>query len=404
MNPTVSGMAERRHGSAALIAAAGAVSLAIAMGIGRFAFTPLLPLMLRDGTIDLHGGSALATANYLGYLAGALACLGLPRHWPQTGMLRWGLLVTVLLTLGMALEQPALWLAMRFLAGVVSALVFVLTAGWTLERLAERGRAPLGGLIFTGPGVGIALSGFVAMGLTAFHWSGAAGWISFGLLALLLTLVIWPVVGEYQAQAKPSGGPGAAAAAPAQSKAEMTVFALAYGLAGFGYIITATFLPVIAGAALPGSPWLAMFWPIFGLAAVAGCLLAIRTPAVRDARILLAAAYLSQAIGVVFALAVPSVTGFAFGSLLVGLPFTAISFWSMQEVRRLRPHHAARYIGLLTALYGIGQIAGPPVVAWLLAASRDSHAGFSLSLSAASGALVLGALLYILLIRLWPLR
>jgi MFS family permease len=403
MNPTATGLAEERHGSAPLIAAAGAMSMAVAMGIGRFAFTPLLPLMLRDGSIDLHWGSALATANYLGYLAGALACLGLPGTWPQTGMLRWGLVATVLLTMGMALDQAALWLVLRFLAGVASALVFVLTAGWTLERLAERGRAPLGGLIFTGPGAGIALSGLVAMGLTGLHWRGSTGWIAFGLLALLFTLVIWPVIGDHQARMAQAAGPGRAATpAAASSKAEMAVFAFAYGLAGFGYIITATFLPVIAGAALPGSPWLALFWPILGLAAVVGCLLAIRTPAGRDPRLLLAGAYLCQALGVVFALMVPSVAGFAAGSLLVGLPFTAISFWSMQEARRLRPRHAARYMGLLTAIYGIGQIAGPPVVAWLLARTPDSHAGFALSLCAASAALVLGAGLHILMIRLWP--
>ena len=58
----------------------------------------------------------------------------------------------------------------------------------------------------------------------------------------------------------------------------MMVFALAYGLAGFGYIITATFLPVIAREALPGSVWLDLFWPILGLAVVAGALLTTRVP------------------------------------------------------------------------------------------------------------------------------
>jgi len=299
MHSTLTRGAGERHSSAPIIAAAGAISMAVAMGIGRFAFTPLLPLMLRDGTVDLHAGSALATANYLGYLVGALACLALPKHWSQTRMLRWGLMATVLLTLGMAWDQPASWLAMRFLAGAVSAVVFVLTAGWTLERLAERRQASLGGLIFAGPGAGIALSGFVAMGLTALGWSGEAGWISFGVLALLFTAVIWPVLGDHQAQATSIASiiPDSTPDTP-ESKSEMGVFALAYGLAGFGYIITATYLPVIAGAALPGSPWLAMFWPIFGLAAVAGCLLAIRTPAKRDPRVLLIAAYLCQAVGV----------------------------------------------------------------------------------------------------------
>ena len=339
----------------------------------------------------------------MGYLVGALACTALPRHWSQTRMLRLGLVATVLLTLSMALPQPALWLAIRFLTGMASSIVFVVTAGWTLERLAERGRTPLGGLIFTGPGAGIALSGFVAMGLTGLHWSGAAGWIAFGVLALVLTLAIWPVLGEHQAQAKAGLDIGAAPSAEtSDSKAEMAVFAAAYCLEGFGYIITATFLPVIAGAALPGSPWLAMFWPVFGLAAVVGCLLAIRTPAARDRRVLLVLAYLCQAVGVVFALLVPNVAGFAFGSLLVGLPFTAITFWAMQEARRLRPYHAARYMGLLTALYGLGQIAGPPVVAGLLATARDSYTGFALSLTAASATLVVGAALFVLLIRKWP--
>ncbi|MGI4955685.1 MAG: YbfB/YjiJ family MFS transporter [Janthinobacterium lividum] len=403
MMPTATAVATGRASPAATIAGAGAIALAVAMGIGRFAFTPLLPFMLRDGTIDLSTGSALATANYIGYLAGALACMALPRRWPPTRLLRLGLVATVVLTFAMVAEQPAIWLVVRFLTGVVSALVFVLTAGWALERLAERGRASLGGLIFTGPGAGIALSGFVAMGLTGLHWSGHAGWIAFGVLALLLTLLIWPVLGVHQVQATPQAGAGPAPApGRPESKAELAVFALAYCLEGFGYIITATFLPVIAGAALPGSPWLALFWPVFGLAAVAGCLLAIRTPVRHDRRLLLVLAYLCQAVGVVFALIVPNVTGFTVGSLLVGLPFTAITFWAMQEARRLRPRHAARAMGLLTALYGLGQIAGPPVVAWLLALAGSRPLGFALSLSAASGTLVAGAVLYVLMARRWP--
>ena len=86
------------------------------------------------------------------------------------------------------------------------------------------------------------------------------------------------------------------------------------------------------------------------------------------------------------------------GSLLVGLRFTAITSWVMQEARRLRPYHAARCMGLLTALYGIGQTAGPLVVAWILATVRDSHAGFALLLTAASGTLIVGAALYVLMI------
>jgi predicted MFS family arabinose efflux permease len=77
------------------------VSLALAMGIGRFAFTPLLPMMLRDGSINLQQGGALATMNYVGYLLGALLCLAIrPDH---ARISRVALAFTVVLTLAMAL-------------------------------------------------------------------------------------------------------------------------------------------------------------------------------------------------------------------------------------------------------------------------------------------------------------
>ena len=100
----------------------------------------------------------------------------------------------------------------------------------------------------------------------------------------------------------------------------------------------------------------------------------------------------------------PSLAGFAIGSLLLGLPFTAITFFAMQEVRRLRPLLAASFMGLLTAMYGIGQIVGPPLAALLLKRSADAGAGFTLSLEIAAGVLLLGAGLYLWMLRAYPMR
>jgi MFS family permease len=71
----------------------------------------------------------------------------------------------------------------------------------------------------------------------------------------------------------------------------------------------------------------------------------------------------------------------------------------MQEVRRLRPQQATSYMGLLTAMYGVGQIAGPPMAAWLVAHSASAATGFALALWIACGLLVLGAVLYLVLAR-----
>jgi hypothetical protein len=394
------------------VALAGMVSLAVAMGIGRFAFTPLLPMMLADGAVDLAGASWLASANYLGYLLGALLCTLQPWLWRRfpglpppnsPALVRAGLAATSLLTLGMALQLPSLWPLLRFAAGVASAVVFIFTSGWCLAELARRDATALGGLIYTGPGGGIVASGLVASLMVNWHRSAASGWLLFGVMAAVLTAMVWPVFARGAdpiPAAAPASGP---APAPAPGvRAEMALLTLAYGLAGFGYIITATFLPVIARQALPGSAWLDMFWPIFGVGVIVGALLATRIRFAGDLRYLLAACYVLQSIGVATSIWSPTLTGFAVGSLLLGLPFTTITFFAMQEARRLRPVSAHSFMGLLTALYGTGQIAGPPLAAALIARSAAPAQGFTLSLEIAAGALLAGALLYLELARRYP--
>ncbi|HEY9238403.1 MAG TPA: YbfB/YjiJ family MFS transporter, partial [Burkholderiaceae bacterium] len=185
-------------------------------------------------------------------------------------------------------------------------------------------------------------------------------------------------------------------------RAEIACLTFAYGTAGFGYIVTATFLPVIAREALPGSPWLDMFWPIFGAGVIAGALLSTRLPLGGDLRRMLAGCHAVQAGGILISVWSPSLAGFAIGSLMLGLPFTVLTFLAMQEVRRLRPALAASTMGLLTAMYGIGQIIGPPLVAWLLRRSPSAGAGFTLSLEIAASVLLVGAGVYLWMVRAYP--
>jgi MFS family permease len=396
------------------IALAGAISLAVAMGIGRFAFTPLLPMMLHDRVIDLHGASWLAGANYLGYLAGALLCTFQPWIWarvpalpPINGpwLVRAGLVATGLLTLGMAQPYAATWPLLRFAAGVASAVVFVYTSGWCLAQLARRNASALGGVVYTGPGAGIVVSGLFASGMVQWDWRAVTGWAIFGVLAFALTAAVWRIFLPATGAPSVSGAPLAAPrVGETHGGTEIGFLTVAYGISGFGYIVTATFLPVIAREALPGSPWLDMFWPIFGFGVVLGALLSTRMPVTGDLRLLLAASYAVQACGIGISVWSPSLAGFAIGSVMLGVPFTAITFFGMQEVRRLRPAHAASFMGLLTAMYGVGQIVGPPLVAQLLKRSANAGAGFTLSLEVAASALLIGAALYLWMVKAYPMR
>ncbi len=383
------------------------------MGIGRFAFTPLLPMMLHDGVIDLPAASWLASANYLGYLAGALLCTCQPWLWARAPrlppidapwMVRAGLVATGVLTLGMALPWPALWPLLRFAAGVASALVFVYASGWVLAQMARLQAPAMGGVMYTGPGAGIVISGLFASVMVHWHWHARDAWLVFGVLAFVLSAFVWRTFRAGEEPRPAAVNPGAASPQEPHTALEVGFLCVAYGIAGFGYIVTATFLPVIARAALPGSPWLDMFWPIFGFGVFCGALIASRLRVSGDLRRLLAAAYFIQAAGIAMGVWSPTLAGFAIGSLLLGLPFTAITFFAMQEVRRLRPALTASFIGLATAMYGIGQIVGPPLVALLLHHSGSAGAGFTRSLQIAMGALLLGALLYLWMLRAYPMR
>lgn len=398
------------------IALAGLVALAVAMGIGRFAFTPLLPMMLAEGSVDLPGASLLASANYLGYLVGALACTFQPWIWRRFGwsstldgprLVRGGLVATALLTAGMALHLPGPWVLLRFAAGVASAVVFLYTSGWCLEQLARRGRPAMGALIYVGPGGGIVVSGLAASALVAWEAPAAAGWVTFAVLAVVLTASVWHVFDtRHNAPAAAPAAAGETANVPAAhaGTVQLAWLTLAYGIAGIGYIITATFLPVIARQALPGSPWLDLFWPLFGAGVMLGAVLASRLRSAGDLRLRLAACYAVQSAGVAASLVSPTLAGFAVGSLLLGLPFTAITFFAMQEARRVRPLQPTSLMGLLTAMYGLGQIAGPPLAAWLVARSATAAEGFALSLWIAAGLLAAGAVLYVVLARRYPPR
>ena len=209
-----------------------------------------------------------------------------------------------------------------------------------------------------------------------------------------------PAVGEIAADL-PSI---AADAAPrAHGTTEVATLALAYGIAGFGYIVTATFLPVIARAAIAGSPLIDLFWPIFGGGVVVGALLSSRISVAVDRRKLLAAAYVLQAAGIGLGVAFPTEAGFAIGSLMLGLPFTLLTLFTLQEVRRIRPLTAPSTIGMVTAVYALGQAAGPPMVAALLRQSGgDAHAAFQRALAVAATSLLAGAAMFVASARIWP--
>ena len=161
------------------VCAIEATALAVAMEIGRFAFTPLLPLMIRDGSLTQGAGAWLAASNYLGYLAGALTASRLGLSLPM--LMRASLAGIVIATAAMgAFDGMAAWIILRFVAGVLSAYTLVATSAWALQHLTRAASSNLSGIVYAGVGLGIALTGLFCVaaaqpGVPAAALAGARG-------------------------------------------------------------------------------------------------------------------------------------------------------------------------------------------------------------------------------------
>jgi MFS family permease len=383
-------MANTAAPSPRIVALAGVLALAAAMGIGRFAFTPLLPLMARAGQLDLAWGGWLAAANYAGYFVGALTAARQPLGVRALALL--ALVLTALSTAAMALPSLPLWLFLRFAAGAASAWVFVATSVWCLGALARAGRPDLGGLVYAGVGGGIALTGLYCVGAAAVDLSPGALWVHLGVLVAVLALPVAWVLARLVPIAVP------AKAAPAATTSGDDAFGLVacYGLMGFGYILPATFLPALARTVVDDPRLFGLAWPVFGVTAALSTVFAgwwMR----RTSRLQVwAVSQLLMGVGVLLpSLQVAGVT-VALSALLVGGTFMIITLAGVQEMRaRAAPDGAARLVGRITAAFALGQIAGPVASALLLHTPALAAHGLALALQAgALGLLASGAWLW----------
>src|SRR6266849_4168378 len=167
-------------------ALAGLAALALAIGIGRFAFTPILPMMQEDFGLSVSEAGWLASANYTGYLVGALSAIGL--RLQSTVAIRAGLLVIGLSTLAMGLDHPfMLSIVLLTMSGIASAWVLVFVSNWALERLALLGRSKLSGTVYAGVGTGIVIAGGACLVLMSLHARSGDAWLSLGVISIART-------------------------------------------------------------------------------------------------------------------------------------------------------------------------------------------------------------------------
>jgi MFS family permease len=349
-----------RAGSAAAVAGGGLMALAVAMGIGRFAFTPMLPVMQADVGLSVEAGGWLASANYAGYFAGALAATRLAV--PPLRAIIIGLLAIAFTTFAMGVTHAfTAWVAWRAAAGIASAFVLVHVSAWSVQQLALLQRPALGGVVFAGVGIGVAAAGLVCLAFVALGSTSAQLWLILGGVSALALAVVVPVL-RSTANAPAARAPAPAPVARASFSRDEWRLILCYGAFGFGYIIPATFLPVMARAVIADPALFGWAWPLFGTAGTVATLLAARASHPGQARPLWAVAHVVMAVGCAVAALVSSFGAVLVAALCVGGTFMVITMYAVQEARTVAGAHARPLIGAMTAAFALGQIVGPLLV------------------------------------------
>ena len=343
-----------RH--AAVLALAGLLALAVGIGIGRFAYTPILPYMSAGLGLGKSEAGLIASANYLGYLLGALAAAwravpGDPRLW-----LVGALALSALSTGAMALTTSfGAFLLLRFVGGVAGALVMVLASSLVMDRLAAAGRDGWAAVIYAGVGSGIAISALAvpAAASGGDDWQGP--WLLCGALCLGLAIP----VGLVLRRPRPPAPASSAGAATRTEKDGLRRLILAYGLVGFGYVITATFVSDMVRADPVLQPAEHLVWLCVGLTAAPSVALWGWAGRRWGNECAFAIGCLIEAAGVALSVLGGGIGLVLLAAGLLGGTFVGLTAIGLMHARHLTAGDPRRSLALMTAAWGLGQMVGP---------------------------------------------
>lgn len=376
---------DSRNADPVATALGGAIALAAALGIGRFVYTPILPPMVAALGLSRAAAGLLASANFLGYLIGAFAAATPRLPFSRQFWLIAALLLSALTTGAMGLTQNwTLFLALRFTGGVASAFVLILASSTVLEHLAAAGRPGLSALHFAGVGIGIAASAMLVAVLRDAGDSWSTLWIGNGILSLVGMLAAALLL-----RPRDSTSPTNDLPQETTRGGSLARLIIAYGLFGFGYVITATFLVAIVRGTPAIRPLEPVIWVVFGLAAAPSILLWRHIASLLGTPASFAVACIIEAIGVAASVARPSAAGIFLASILVGGTFVGVTALGLMRAHALAARAPQRAIALMTGAFGLGQIIGPSFAGIL----SDQFGSFALPSFVAAFALLAAAVL-----------
>lgn len=373
------------------VLSAGIISLVLMLGIARFAYTPLLPLMQEQAGLGVADGGWLAAVNYMGYLSGAIIASLISDIVLKDRLYRVGLILALATTVGMGLTNNLwLWAALRFVAGLSSAAGLLLGSGLIMHWLIRHDHRSELGIHFGGIGLGIAFCA-VAAELMQPHFDWREQWILLTVIGGLMAIPAW--IWLPRPVAKSVTRKGAVMVDRPPSQTFLRLFMAAYFCAGVGYVVSATFIVAIVDQ-LPGLQGKgSRTFMVLGLAAAPACIIwDLVARRIGDINALIMA-FTLQFISILLPVITPNLGMTLFGATLFGGTFIGIVSLVLTMAGRFYPTRPAKMMGKMTISYGVAQIVAPAITGVL----AEGDGSYNNGLYLAAVMMALGSLLMMLL-------
>ena len=362
------------------------LALMIAMSISRFAYTPILPFMQQDTSMNNQNAGLLATFNYLGYLMGAIIPVFITIK-SKVFDLKLYVMINVISVILMGFSEHFLiWSVLRIIAGITSGTIFVVASNVALEALRMANKQSISGILYSAVGIGIFSSSiFIFLYTQAQTWK--ATWIILGVVALMAGIIILtsmkdnPSISKHSTSSNQNQG-------KALNRAFIIPFSIAYFFEGAGYIVTGTFLVALIKTIPAYADYAALSWMFVGLGAMPATLIWSLFAEKIGYKKAIYSALILQIISVGLPIFSHHMLGLIVASMLFGATFLGLTTLFMSKSQELMYHtnQKLNLVSLLTVIYSVGQMIAPMIAGVLIGDSNN----YQLALTFAMILLILG--------------
>lgn len=367
----------------------GLYCLAVAMGFGRFLFTATLPDIMSELALSTTVAGWLASVNYIGYFIGALIAMFVPHRLTWQTLMVWAL-ISVVTTTALVIPDMSLifWYVIRLFAGIASGVAMILSSTLVIQSFSDARRSVLSTLHYAGVGVGISASALLTWVLLSYDFHYDVIWLVAGLISTPLLWLLYAIRPSDSTASHPKPTTKTASIAQTYRNFKRSLYeaisghakpifllSASYALAGFGYITSATFLPVMATQRLDAPEAGLIIWLIVGVfAMLSNPIWGALAKRIGEIKTLMGLTLL-QALGMLLPLGVDGALGLYANAVILGLTFVGMVSMTLIIIKNITPAYSNLLMGLATLAYAVGQFIGPLVTVALAGAHDNFNAG-----------------------------